>query len=85
MYAVNHTHRLFVLALVDARLRFPPNDSTACLLRSHKLLLYAADVMFMLTTSHMALALYECLIGEIPARALQAAVTIAQFQVSRLS
>ncbi|KAI0654394.1 hypothetical protein C8Q70DRAFT_1058489 [Cubamyces menziesii] len=37
--------------------------------------------MFMLTTSHMALALYECLIGEIPARALQAAVTIAQFQL----
>ncbi|KAI0325929.1 hypothetical protein GY45DRAFT_173527 [Cubamyces sp. BRFM 1775] len=51
------------------------------LLRSHKILLYTADVMFMLTTSHMALALYECLVGEVPARALQAAVAIAQFQL----
>ncbi|KAH9899255.1 hypothetical protein C8Q73DRAFT_312615 [Cubamyces lactineus] len=51
------------------------------LLRSHKILLYTADVIFKLTTSHLALAVYECLVEEVPARTLQAAVAIAQFQL----
>ncbi|KAI0356011.1 hypothetical protein OH77DRAFT_282235 [Trametes cingulata] len=49
--------------------------------RTHKLLLYVADVMFLLTSAHMALALYECLAGEVPPKVHQAAVAIAQFEL----
>ncbi|KAI0370501.1 hypothetical protein BV20DRAFT_1052268 [Pilatotrama ljubarskyi] len=37
--------------------------------------------MFMLTSAHMALALYECLAGDVPPRVLQAAVAIAQSEL----
>ena len=50
------------------------------LLFSHKVLLYVADVMFLLTSAHIALLLYETLTGTVPPRVLQAAVAVAQFQ-----
>ena len=37
--------------------------------------------MFLLTTTHMTLLLYECFTGTVPPRVLQAAVAVAQFQV----
>ncbi|RDX45190.1 hypothetical protein OH76DRAFT_1018178 [Lentinus brumalis] len=46
-------------------------------LPSHKILLSVADIMFLLTSAHMSLLLYECLSGMVPARVLQSAVAIA--------
>ena len=40
-----------------------------------------ADVMFLLTSAHMVLLLYETFTATVPPRVLQAAVAIAQFQV----
>lgn len=51
------------------------------LLPTHKVLLWMADVMFLLTSAHMVLLLYETFTATVPPRVLQAAVAIAQFQV----
>ncbi|KAI0760316.1 hypothetical protein C8Q74DRAFT_219572 [Fomes fomentarius] len=52
------------------------------LLLTHKLMLALADVMFVLTTVHICLLLYETFTATIPPRVLQAAVAVAQVQLA---
>ncbi|KAI0703680.1 hypothetical protein C8T65DRAFT_654746 [Cerioporus squamosus] len=52
------------------------------LLPTHKILLYIADLIFLLVTAHFTLLLYEVFSGTIPPHVLQAAVAVAQVELA---
>ena len=59
----------------------PAYRTSRHLLLTHKVLLVIADIMFLLGSAHLGLLMYEVFTGSIPTSILQAAVTIAHFQV----
>ncbi len=52
---------------------------------THKFMLALADLMFILTTIHICLLLYETFTASIPPRILQTAVAVAQVEVRALT
>ena len=57
-------------------------DSTSkSLMRTHKIMLALADLMFLLTTAHISILLYETFTNTVPPRVLQSAVAVAQLEV----